>query len=326
MRYHPVLLTLMLITMLTLTTCGGGDGNGPGAAEDDPRLTGDLTPGNYASVGADVVKVLDAAGFASLAVGAIPVALRGVSDGSAARGRRLLLMPAVWASLPPPHEQHLDVYPIGEPCAEGGYTTGSIFDRDGNGVLSTGDAVVMSYVGCGMGGEVVSGDQSMSVIGLVSFGPVQAAELEFIFGNLGNQALRYSGAVRVVLTIDGATGTEQLAMAFREMLVSLGGRTYHWGFTATYRRTSSGMDSASFAGHLGMDGQTFMLRQPAPFTFSEEGLPAGGHVAVIDADGDRLEVEAGQNRYLFRYFSIDNLGNLPDAQSDGPPYLMAPPV
>lgn len=324
MRNHPVLLTMLLIAVLMLSTCGGGDGNGNGGVADDARATGDLTLDNYASVGADVVKVLDAAGFASLAVGTMPVALSSDSVASVVPDRRFMLKPLMQASLPAPHEQHLDVYPIAEACAEGGYTAGSIFDRDGNGVLSTGDAVVMSYVGCGMGGEVVSGDQSMNVIGLKSFGQIQVAELEFFFDNLGNRTLRYSGAVRVVLTIDGATGNEQLAMAFREMLVSLGGRTYRWDFTASYRRTLQGMDTASFAGRLGMDGQSFMLRQPVPFTFSEEGLPAGGHVAVIDAVGDRLEVEAGQNHYLFRYFSSDNLGSLPDAQSDGPPYLLAP--
>ena len=62
------------------------------------------------------------------------------------------------------------------------------------------------------------------------------------------------------------------------------------------------------------------------FSFSEEGLPASGDLAVIDADGDRLEIEAGQSHYTFRYFSVDNTGTLPDAQSDGPPYLQGPPT
>ena len=56
------------------------------------------------------------------------------------------------------------------------------------------------------------------------------------------------------------------------------------------------------------------------------GWPESGRLAVTDAGGDRLEVEAGLTRYVFRFFLAGNSTGTPDAQTDGPPYQEMEPL
>jgi len=50
------------------------------------------------------------------------------------------------------------------------------------------------------------------------------------------------------------------------------------------------------------------------------GIPRSGRLTVTDADGDRLQVDAGARRYSYRFFASRNHGERPDSTSQSRPH------
>ena len=82
-------------------------------------------------------------------------------------------------------------------------------------------------------------------------------------------------------------------------------------FVIAANRTLNGVETTELEfrfRHLGSDAMRW------------DGTARAGLLTATDADGDRLEVEAGRRLYRYRYYARGNRGDTPDSQSQSKPH------
>jgi hypothetical protein len=255
-----------------------------------------LTPGNYVDAGDTIVEMLDTSALA------FSTMLLGLNDTPHPR-------PTSLASHPPP------VQTFTTPCPGGGSVSGRAIDRDASGDLSVQDRSVTSFNACRIENETFTGSSEF-VITAHRLGPeFEITELDFRFQHLGSDAIRWTGPARVTLKVDRRTGAEQYAVTYKDMMVMRGARSYRWNFTLEMQRPPLGDHTARIDGSMTLEREPLRLVQDDPFVIGPSGKPRSGQLTASDAQGDRLQVEAGARRYHYRFYARGNHGEVPDASS-----------
>ena len=265
------------------------------------------TPGldatGFVEVGDTVVDMLDACGLA-LASWAM--------SGAAQVGPR----PAAFG---PPR-----AVPRSEPfeaaCPGGGSVRGRFVDRDASGDLSVQDRFVTVFDDCRVDGEVVTGSSDFVVAARREDGREDVVELDFRFHDLGSAAMRWTGAARIALATDRRSGAERYVVAWRDLLVQRGARSYRLGLQLEARVPPLGDMTMRVDGPMWIGTLALKLAQDEPFVMAPGSPPRTGLLTASDARGARLQVEAGRWRYAYRYFARGNAGVVPDSSSQSEPH------
>ena len=173
---------------------------------------------------------------------------------------------------------------------------------------------------CHIDGERVSGSSEFVVAAHHIDHGVETTELEFRFRHLGNDTMRWTGSARATLRSDARTGSDQYTVRYQDLAVTRAARSYRWNFTLTGQRPPLGDHTARIEGSMTLDQNRLRLAQDEPFVIGARGVPRAGQLSAIDADGDRLEVEATARRYRYRLFTRGNQGAVPDSSSQSRPH------
>ena len=210
--------------------------------------------------------------------------------------------------------------PFEAACPGGGSVRGRFADRDASGDLSVQDRFVTVFDDCRVDGEVVTGSSEFVVAGRREDAREDSVELEFRFHDLGSDAMRWSGAARIALRSDRRTGSEGYVVAYRDLVVRRGERSYRLGLRLQAQVPPLGDMTARFDGPMWIGALALKLRQDEPFVMPPGGPPRAGTLTATDPHGARLQLEAGPWRYAYRYFARDNAGLVPDSSSQSEPH------
>jgi len=255
-----------------------------------------LTPQNYVDAGDTIVEMLDTSALA------FSTMLLGLNDSPPLR-------PTAFAAHPP------GVQTMTTPCPGGGSVSGRAVDRDASGDLSVRDRSVTSLNACRIENETFTGSSEF-VITAHRFEPeYEFTELEFHFHDLGSDAIRWSGPARATLKVDRRTGAEQYVVTYQDMVVTRGTRSYRWNFTLEMQRPPLGDHIARIEGLMTLEHEPLRLVQDDSFVIGPSGKPRSGQLTASDAQGNRLQAEAGARRYAYRFYARSNHGEVPDARS-----------
>lgn len=262
---------------------------------------GGLTPGNYVEVGDTIVDMLDTSALAYSTM----------LLGKAAAPRPVL---ATFTTGTAPSES------FRTPCPGGGSVSGTIFDRDASGDVSVHDRFVTEFDACRIDNELVTGRSEFVIASHRVEQDREITELEFRFHDLGGDAMRWNGSARARLRADSKTGGERYTVTYQDLLVTRGAQTTRWSFTLDTQRPPLGDRTTRISGSMTLDHAVLRLAQDEAFVIAPGGKPRSGRLTATDADGDRLEIEAGRRRYRYRFFGQGNAGETPDAHSQSKPH------
>lgn len=260
-----------------------------------------LTPANYVAVGDTIVDMLDTS---ALAYSTLMLGLDDTRDAPHAPVARLAAGPQTFSAA----------------CPGGGSVSGSIADRDASGDLSVNDRFVTQFNACRIDREVFTGSSEFVVVAHRIHNGVETTELAFRFHDLGSDTMRWNGPARAVLSTDAKTGGERYTVSYHDLAVARGAQPYRWNFTLTVQRPPLGDHTAQIAGSMAVDHAVLQLQQDELFVITPGGRPRSGQVTASDAEGERLQVEAGTYRYRYRFFARGNGGDLADSSSQSKPH------
>ena len=119
---------------------------------------------------------------------------------------------------------------------------------------------------------------------------------------------------------DLKNGAEQYSVTYQDMAVTRGARAMRWCFTLATQHPPLGDHTAQIDGSLTLEHELVQMVQNDPFVIAPGGKPRAGLLTATDADGDRLEVEAGRRLYRYRYYARGNRGDTPDSHSQSKPH------
>jgi len=260
-----------------------------------------LTATNYVAVGDTIVDMLDTS---ALAYSTLMLGLDEARDPPRASVARVPAGPQTFSA----------------PCPGGGSVSGSIADRDASGDLSVNDRFVTQFNACRIDREVVTGRSEFVVVAHRIHNGVETTEIAFRFHDLGSDTMRWNGPARAVLSTDAKTGGERYTVSYHDLAVARGAQPYRWNFTLTVQRPPLGDHTAQIAGSMAVDHAVLQLQQDEPFVIAPSGRPRTGQITASDADGERLQVEAGSHRYRYRFFARGNRGDVADSSSQSKPH------
>ena len=206
------------------------------------------------------------------------------------------------------------------PCPGGGSVSGRVSDADESGDLSVHDRFVTVFKACKVGTEVISGSSEFTVTAHRVDNKGETVELAFRFHHLGSASMRWNGAATAMLRTDDKTGATHYAVTYRDLVVDRGAHTYRWRFTLDEVIPPIGDHVARIDGTMHYDNAPLRLVQDDAFVLSPAGLPRSGRITAIDADRDRLRIEAVPGRYRYRLFLKTNLTDTPDSASESQPH------
>jgi hypothetical protein len=255
-----------------------------------------LTPENYVDAGDTIVEMLDTSALA------FSTMLLGLND-----------TPHVWSAAFAPGTAPAQTFTT--PCPGGGSISGRTVDRDASGDVSVQDWSVTSFNACRIADETFTGRSEFVITAHRLETVSEITELEFRFHHLGSDVIRWTGAARATLKVDRRTGAEQYAVTYEDMRVTRGVHSYRWNFTLEMQRPPLGDRSARIDGTMTLEGEPLRLVQDDPFVIAPAGKPRSGQLTASDAQGDRLQVEAGARRYRYRFYARGNHGEVPNASS-----------
>lgn len=260
-----------------------------------------LTPDNYVEVGDTIVDMLDtsALAYSTMLLGAAgaarPVLTTFTTGSTSSESFRT-------------------------PCPGGGSVSGTIFDRDASGDVSVHDRFVTEFDACRIDHAVIAGRSEFVIASHRVEQDREITELEFRFRDLGGDAMRWTGSARARLRADSKTGSERYTVTYQDLLVTRGAQTTRWSLTLDTLRPPLGDRTTRIRGSMTLDQAVLRLAQDEAFVIAPGGKPRSGRLTATDADGDRLEVEAGKRRYGYRFFGHGNAGETPDAHSQSKPH------
>ena len=260
-----------------------------------------LTPANYVEIGDTIVDMLD------IRVLAFSTLLMSRADAP----RPMLASFVATAA----HAQSFST-----PCPGGGSVSSSMADRDASGDISVRDRFVTAFHACRIDAETLSGSSEFVIAANRTLNGVETTELEFRFRHLGSDAMRWDGTARAVLRSDLKNGAEQYTVTYQDMAVTRGARAMRWRFTLATQRPPLGDHTAQIDGSLALEHELVQMVQNDPFVIAPGRKPRAGLLTATDADGDRLEVEAGRRLYRYRYYAHGNRGDTPDSHSQSKPH------
>ena len=205
-------------------------------------------------------------------------------------------------------------------CPGGGTLEVDVIDADGSGDVSAHDRFKLIFGACMIGGDVVSGRSEFVVAAHRFEGANEITELDFRFNSLGSRDTRWTGAAHAVLRSDLQRGTESYLVTYRDLAVTRGPHSMHWNFSIDMVRPPVGNQVASVKGDMTVDGMRLELRQDEPFIIAMNGNPNSGQVTASDKRGARLQIEAHERRYAYRFFAAGNAGERADSASQSKAY------
>ena len=278
------------VALLLAATLAGGTASAAG-----------LAPANYVEVGDTIVDMLDTSvlAFSTMLM-------------SRADAPRPVLASFVAT---PAHTQSFSM-----PCPGGGSVSSSMVDRDASGDVSVRDRFVTVFHACRIDAETLTGSSEFVIAANRTLNGVETTELEFRFRHLGSDAMRWNGTARAVLRSDLKNGAERYTVTYQDMAVTRGARAMRWCFTLATQHPPLGDHTAQIDGSLTLEHELVQMVQNDPFVIAPGGKPRAGLLTATDADGDRLEVEAGRRLYRYRYYARGNRGDTPDSHSQSKPH------
>lgn len=206
------------------------------------------------------------------------------------------------------------------PCPGGGSVSSSMVDRDASGDVSVHDRFVTVFHACRIDDETLTGGSEFVIATNRTLNGVETTQIEFRFRRLGSDAMRWNGTARAVLRSDLKNGAEQYTVTYQDMDVTRGARAMRWRFTLATQHPPLGDPTARIDGSLMLEHELVQMVQNDPFVIAPGGRPRTGLLTATDADGDRLEVEAGRRLYRYRYYARGNPGDAPDSHSQSKPH------
>ena len=278
------------VALLLSATLAGGTASAAG-----------LAPANYVEVGDTIVDMLDTSvlAFSTMLM-------------SRADAPRPVLASFVAT---PAHTQSFSM-----PCPGGGSVSSSMVDRDASGDVSVRDRFVTVFHACRIDAETLTGSSEFVIAANRTLNGVETTELEFRFRHLGSDAMRWNGTARAVLRSDLKNGAERYTVTYQDTAVTRGARAMRWCFTLATQHPPLGDHTAQIDGSLTLEHELVQMVQNDPFVIAPGGKPRAGLLTATDADGDRLEVEAGRRLYRYRYYARGNRGDTPDSHSQSKPH------
>ena len=278
------------VALLLSATLAGGTASAAG-----------LAPTNYVEVGDTIVDMLDTSvlAFSTMLM-------------SRADAPRPVLASFVAT---PAHTQSFSM-----PCPGGGSVSSSMVDRDASGDVSVRDRFVTVFHACRIDAETLTGSSEFVIAANRTLNGVETTELEFRFRHLGSDAMRWNGTARAVLRSDLKNGAERYTVTYQDTAVTRGARAMRWCFTLATQHPPLGDHTAQIDGSLTLEHELVQMVQNDPFVIAPGGKPRAGLLTATDADGDRLEVEAGRRLYRYRYYARGNRGDTPDSHSQSKPH------
>lgn len=285
---------------LALAACGGGGGGdaAPAAATGAP-----LTPDNAPAVAAEAYKAADALyDSGSLGTTQLKEAQGGAAPLDLVRlaTSRLLSLDARPAT---EGRTTKAVTTVSEACPDGGTSSATFDDADGDGALSTGDSGSFSFVGCRFADVVLSGRFAFS--GVVVTGtpssPSRSIAATFTFESMTASGPAGSGSASGDVSIQAAiAGTARqvidVALAGNSLTVVENARTRTLSGYSGQLRLDEGAGSFRYAvqgtvSGTGLPG-TVSVTTPTAFVGTIGGFPASGAMLLRAADGSAARVTA----------------------------------
>lgn len=302
-----------------LIACGGGGGGG-GGSDDGPS-------GNFSA--SDYQVTADLAAASVLASGSMDEQLeQALDDGGAAPSVHLHSIAGIRsfvlstsAALPSDRERAQLTTSVSETssCDHSGTLTirmtfevplvippGFVLGRQ------AGDKVKVTADDCAFspGDRPVNGGFTAT---FVSYVDDDDYKLSLSFDQFGTDILQLDGTVRV--TSAGTTGS--MTLAYRGLTATFEDSTVTWHHSV---QTESGTAAqASFSGEFeSTDGSTFDWVQTQPFVLSPAtGYPASGMLTLRDAQGDRVQIVAGAEGFIYHFYTAGNTSSTPTATTQG---------
>jgi len=260
-----------------------------------------LSVSNYVDIGDAIVDMLDTSPLA------FSTMLLGLNAAPQAVRASLTAPPARWQA-------------FSTPCPGGGSISGSVADRDASGDLSVQDRFTTVFNSCRIDDQVIGGSSEFVVSAHRIDGALETVELEFLFHRFGTEAMRWTGRAHASLQTDARSGSEQYAVTYRDLAVTRGAHAYRWNFRLETHRPPLGDHTMEINGSLTAEQEALRLAQNDAFVGAPGRPPRSGLLTATDTDGDRLEVEAGAQRYRYRFYARHNAGDLPDSSSLSKPH------
>lgn len=293
-----------------LAACGGGGGGGGSDTAEPTEATGDFSESNYSATA-------DAAATTALGSGSLDsytnvqlglaTAGGGVDLGSVAGVRAFVLERGVARNT---LEQSLATDSETFACDVSGSFTLTVTYSDPE-VVQAGDRVGFSMTNC----VFESGDAPIngSFTGtFVSYTDDDDNSMSIVFNDFGSADATLDGRLTITSSQNGA----QLTIAYEGLTATLDGESMTWYHTITVTSTA-----LSLGGFIEVNGEVYELTQVAPFTLSASGYPTSGTLRITDADGDRVEVVAGADRFTYNFYAASNTTSTPTATVQGRAYI-----
>lgn len=298
---------------LFLAACGGGGGDS-GSTDTPAAEAGDLTATNYeqtAQVIQEAVAVstgtassfspVRASGTTGAAVSqAMSAALKGHG------GRRVTL---AGRALP------ADVVVDTVSCSGGGTVKTTFDDKDGSGEFSAGDVISFEFFACRESRGTVNGKATLQAV----FVGANRVSVQIAYADFQAAAVGLNLQATYDVQWTGDTFTSELSVTQGRTVTSNGTPvTVTITQSGTYN-ASSGVQSTSTRGSVGVDGKVYTIDQPLAYTMAAgEDSPAAGSLSILDRDNDKVLVIAKPAAWRYEYHRVGNTTGTPDSASEVP--------
>lgn len=297
--------------LLGLAACGGGgDDIGPtgtvsipsGARAGAATSGADLSSSNAMQIGVSLAKALrgDATGgVTGPAAAARAKALSARQSGARGLPSPLLLarqaLYSAGPKLPTQRAQASTATISSLPCPSGGRMTVTTDDMDGNGVLSSGDAVLTNFSACVTGpGEPALNGRFDLTLGAVTVSPTGSAvnlDASATFTDFAVQGEgTLNGTVHIWLLTEGLQ--ERFRMSYQNARLTLPSGEVQQMQYDLYGTQSEVQMNLELSGAIGMGGQLFAATSTAAFMAGPDGVMRSGTSQLRDAAGDVLQLQA----------------------------------
>lgn len=296
---------------LALAACGGGGGGGGDDGREGPQAaTGDFTADNYqAETDAALEPLLLAFAFDGTVGTARPFAggdsraraaaadAAGVPAWQAGRFERRLLEALIARESRVQAAEY-----VGSTACSGGGFLDFDFTYANPDAFTPGDRIDVTSDGCIEDGQLIGGRLSLVLSAYDDTGSSIGFEARLVADDFGGAALRIDGTGRLTLAtnVEGTAGTGTITYA--GMSVAAGGEQLVWdhGYSYVFTETS---ETLVLDGYVAVDGRYYDIRQDVPFAVDASGVLASGRAALLDKDGDRVQIDAAGGNSSYTFFA-----------------------
>lgn len=308
-----------------LVACGGGGGDGGGGSSSAPQQPAGPNAATANITSADFVGQSDgAARSAKSSFNSLSFIGGGSVQVNASTGRaeafqtttQRLAASRLLARSNPDRAYTLAVRTETQPCDSGSLLL--TINEASAAVNTVGDSVVVTSQNCVIGGQPVSGSLRLVLNAYSENASSASGAIGLTFTGFGVPALTLNGSVAA--TFSANVSGETLHLAFQGLTATASGTTLQWFHAVddTYS-ASSGAETVSFSGFVGVNGGTVRFDQVTPFVLVG-GDPVSGTLQITGANGGRVRIVAGSTRFSYEFYAAGNSGSTPDATAPGLAY------